>query len=550
MTAAGNKVGFSWSPGRRVAGNYRIIKPIGRGGLGQVYKAFDEVLWRLVAIKTPHPQHGGATLQTARTPALSERFLREARRWVQLVHPNIVDAYDVVNDESTDCLPAILMDFCDNGNVEELRRKPILVSDLIHILCQVCWAMEFAHEKGVLHLDLKPQNILLTSRGDVKLADFGMVRALTDVSASAGCGGTPGFAPPGQWAGTPEKVSDIYAFGATVYLLCSGRKPFDSSASSFAARAKEILRQQRSSEAPHLLTLVRSVPEPLGVLTMRCLDRDPAKRPQSFTEISALMEELATGYENARSEWRKEKPLPITLSQEQELRRARTIVRLGVECMQRGDAGQAMEQYQTAAVVFEQLGDESGRAACLGNQALILKEWGRLDEAMQMLKQQEAVKRALGDWIGLAMSLGNQALVLKAQGRLLEAMELHKQEESISRGTGDKNHLWVSLGNQALILRTWGHLEQAIELHREEERLCREIGAHAGLAVSLANQGSLLALKGRSIAEGLSKAKEARAIATQYGLKELLPKIDGIIRQIRDGADGLSGEQDRIRSRP
>ena len=510
MTAAGNKVGFSWPAGRRVAGSYRIIKPIGRGGLGQVYKAFDEVLWREVAIKTPHPQHGAAGLQPARTLALTERFLREARRWVQLVHPNIVNAYDVVNDESTDCLPAILMDFCDNGNVEELRRKPILVSDLIHILCQVCWAMEFAHENGVLHLDLKPQNILLTSRGDVKLADFGMVRALTDASASPGCGGTPGFAPPGQWAGTPQKVSDIYAFGATVYLLCSGRKPFDSSASSFAARAKEILQQQRSSEAPHLLTLVRSVPEPLGALTMRCLDRDPARRPQSFTEISGLMEELAAGYESAHSEWGKEKPLPITLSQEQELRRARTIVRLGVECLQRGDAAQAMEQYQTASAVFEQLGDESGHAACLGNQALVLKEWGRLDEATQMLKQQEAVKRALGDWIGLAMSLGNQALILKA----------------------------------------WGHLEQAIELHREEERLCREIGAHAGLAMSLANQGSLLALKGRSIAEGLTKAKEARAIATQYGLKDLLPRIDAIIRQIRDRADGLSGEQDRVRPRP
>jgi tetratricopeptide (TPR) repeat protein len=181
-----------------------------------------------------------------------------------------------------------------------------------------------------------------------------------------------------------------------------------------------------------------------------------------------------------------------------------------------GRLEEAMALHKQEEAICRDLGNRAGLQASLGNQALILKAWGRLEEAMALLKQKEAICRDLGNRAGLGRSLGNQALILRRWGRPEEAMDLHKQEEAICRDLGDRAGLQASLGNQALVLKAWGRLEEAMALLKQQEAMCRDLGDRAGQQASLGNQAVILQAWGR-LEEAMDFLKQQEAICRDLG---------------------------------
>lgn len=162
-----------WYIGKTVADIFEIRGVLGHGGMGIVYLAHDNATQRKVAVKVPLGKFFD-------DEDAKKRFAREAEAWTALVHPHIVHAFDVRDDQTTDYRPAIFMDYCDGGSLAERIHNdpPLSMIKALDIAIQVCWAMEFAHGKGHVHRDLKPGNVLLTSEGKALVTDFGLVKIL------------------------------------------------------------------------------------------------------------------------------------------------------------------------------------------------------------------------------------------------------------------------------------------------------------------------------------------------------------------------------------
>lgn len=202
-----------------------------------------------------------------------------------------------------------------------------------------------------------------------------------------------------------------------------------------------------------------------------------------------------------------------------------------------GDLDGAMALHKQEEQICRELGNIDDLGTCLGNQGLVLKAWGDLDGAMKMYKRAEQISRELGNKDGLQQTLGNQAGILKHLGDLHGAMALHKQEERICRELGNKDGLQGSLGEQALILRAHGDLDEAMALLKQKEQICRELGTVESLAVTLANQASLLAYKMARPHEALPLAEMAYRLMNDHGLtdraNELLPFLNDLRSLVR-----------------
>jgi tetratricopeptide (TPR) repeat protein len=191
-----------------------------------------------------------------------------------------------------------------------------------------------------------------------------------------------------------------------------------------------------------------------------------------------------------------------------------------------GELEIAFRILQQQEVLCLKLGDNDGLSRSYGNQALILRAWGRLDEAMALHKKEEALCLELGDKDGLRASCGNQALILQAWGRLEEAMALHKKEEALCLELGDKGDLHSVYGNQALILRAWGRLEESMAFHKKEEALCLELGNKDGLQRSYGNQALVLRAWGR-LEEAMALHKKKEVLCLELGNKDGLSRSYG-----------------------
>jgi eukaryotic-like serine/threonine-protein kinase len=272
-----------------VAGRYSIDRELGRGGMGIVYLAREVHLDRLVAIKLLPPER-------AADATLRERFLREARLAAKLSHPNIIPIHAV---EDTGEFVFFVMAFVDGETLAQRvrARGPLPASEGTRVLREVAWALAYAHEQGLIHRDVKPDNILLEgSTNRVLVADFGIAAALDDTLDAIA--GTPEFMSPEQALGSRlDTRSDLYSLGASAFYAFSGRFPFEGTS------ATEILARQVTETPPPLASLGATVPRKVASLVDRCLAKDPAHRPPS---AQALAEELGVALERRRE-------LPVAL---------------------------------------------------------------------------------------------------------------------------------------------------------------------------------------------------------------------------------------------
>ena len=262
-----------------VAGRYAVERELGRGGMGVVFLARDLALDRLVAIKLLPPARAASADQRA-------RFLKEARTAARLSHPNIVPIHSV---EESDGLVFFVMGYVAGETLgERVRRHGRLpASEVTQVVREVAWALAYAHRQGVVHRDVKPENILLERDGGrAMVTDFGIAQVSGD-AADTPAGqvvGTARAVSPEQAAGEPvDGRSDLYSLGVTAYWAATGQWPFDGDS------AAAVLAKHLTQTPPPVLGLRPELPAPLAQAIERCLAKSPADRFASGEELAAAL---------------------------------------------------------------------------------------------------------------------------------------------------------------------------------------------------------------------------------------------------------------------
>src|SRR5215510_2965910 len=277
-----------------LGGRYAIVRELGGGGMSRVFLADDKALERSVVIKVLHPELAAGVN--------AERFKREVQLSARLQHPHVVP---VLTAGEVDGLPYYIMPFVKGESLRaRLASGPLPVPEAMSILADVAKALAYAQAEGVVHRDIKPDNILL-SGGAATVADFGIAKAIssarqdtTDALTSLGTSlGTPAYMAPEQVAGDPnvDHRADIYSLGCVAYEMLTGKPPF-------AGKSPQQTLAAHVMETPVPLTERRSgLPQSLVAAVNRCLEKEPANRPQSAADLVSELEATGTQETPARS---------------------------------------------------------------------------------------------------------------------------------------------------------------------------------------------------------------------------------------------------------
>jgi len=261
-------------------GRYEIISVLGQGGMGAVYKARDRELDRLIALKVIRPE-------LATDPAILARFKQELILSRNITHKNVVRSFDLGEAEG---IRFISMEYVDGEDLRAVLRREGKLSpkDAIAVVEQICRALDSAHTEGVIHRDLKPQNVMRDTQGRVVVMDFGLARSLGEsgLTQTGAIVGTMEYMSPEQAMGTTlDQRSDIFSVGLIFFELLTGRAPYkaDTAIASLMKRTREDAQSASDVEI--------TVPKTLSAIVSRCLEREPANRYHSAVE---LLQQLTT----------------------------------------------------------------------------------------------------------------------------------------------------------------------------------------------------------------------------------------------------------------
>ncbi len=261
-----------------ILGPYKVLEPIGKGGMGRIFLAEHTSLQRRVAIKV-------LQAEKSKNQELLQRFYREARAAAALDHPNIVKIFDVNQGAGTHFL---VMEYVHGKTLQQIvtARGPVHYQKAIHYIIQTATGLKHAHEKGFIHRDIKPDNIILSSEGVIKILDMGLARSLNQeqdnvtklMNPNAIYGSVDYISPEQSIGGTVDARSDLYSLGATLFALITGTAPF-------SGTSAQILVSHQLTEVPNLAKFRASVPPQLNAIVTKMMAKQPNKRYRSASEV-------------------------------------------------------------------------------------------------------------------------------------------------------------------------------------------------------------------------------------------------------------------------
>ena len=269
-------------------GKYQVGERLGRGGMAEVYKAFPPSLERHVAIKVLHSFLSDGENFLA-------RFQREAKAIAALDHPNIIQIYDIDTEDEHYYMVMELIEGSTLKNRLAQSSTPLPLLEIVYIFDKVAFALDYAHQQGMLHRDIKPANILLGKDDRVVLADFGIARILSDTqfTMTGALIGTPAYMSPEQGKSqSASPVSDIYSLGILLYEMLTGEVPFD------ADTPLEIIRQHVNAPLPSPRAIRKDIPEALEKVIVKATEKDPSER---FLTASEMVNAVDTALEASLS---------------------------------------------------------------------------------------------------------------------------------------------------------------------------------------------------------------------------------------------------------
>ncbi|MGA9532134.1 MAG: protein kinase [Anaerolineales bacterium] len=270
-----------------LAGRYQLLRPLGQGGMAEVYQARDLNLQRDVAIKLLRRDY-------INDSAFQARFQQEARAAANLLHPNIVTVYDFGHDQDRFF---IVMEFVDGTDLKTLlRRRGRLPTDsAVHLMIQICSGVGYAHRAGLVHCDLKPHNLLVTADDRVKITDFGIARALAGIQPDEHhdvVWGSPLYFSPEQAAGrSPSPASDVYSLGVVFYEMLTGRTPF------VADNGNDLTEMHMATPPTPPRVLNPAIPSAIEHIVLKVLSKEPAARYRTADQLGRVLETYQTGEE-------------------------------------------------------------------------------------------------------------------------------------------------------------------------------------------------------------------------------------------------------------
>ena len=262
--------------GQMIAGRYRIVSMVGRGGMGEVYRAEDLTLGQVVAIKfLPEA--------LSQNSAALSRFHSEVRIARQVSHPNVCRVFDIGDADGALFLS---MEFVDGEDLASVVRRIGRLSPerATEVARQICAGLAAAHERGVIHRDLKPANVMLDGAGKIRISDFGLAAVAAGIEGADVRAGTPAYMAPEQLAGKEVTArSDIYSLGLILYEILTGKRAFE------ASTLPELMKLRESGTITNPSTLVRDLDPLIERVILRCLEKDPAQRPASALKVAAAL---------------------------------------------------------------------------------------------------------------------------------------------------------------------------------------------------------------------------------------------------------------------
>ena len=267
---------------------YHILASLGEGGMAAVYKAYDTRLERDVAVKIIRTD----MFIPAALPQVLKRFEREAKSLAKLSHPNIVSIIDYGDQAG---VPYLVMEYLPGGTLKDrLQGQPLPWQDSIHLLLPIAHALQFSHQQGIIHRDVKPSNILITLSGEPMLSDFGIAKILENEGSTALTGtgvgiGTPEYMAPEQWIGHTSPQSDLYSLGVVLYEMVTGCKPFT------AETPAAILLKQANNPLPRPKQFVPDLPDRVEKILIKALAKKSENRYSSMQEFIIALEAALSG---------------------------------------------------------------------------------------------------------------------------------------------------------------------------------------------------------------------------------------------------------------
>ncbi|MEI6235006.1 MAG: protein kinase [Planctomycetota bacterium] len=504
-----------WHVGDVIEGKYDVTAIAGQGGMGVVYKVHHRE-WNIdMAVKTPLP----ALIKDTSAKA---RFLREAQLWVDLgLHPNLVQCWYV---RDLGGMPRVFVDYLAGGSLKDWfvsgRVGPGKWTVIIDLIVQACDGLGYAHDRGVVHRDIKPGNMLMSEDGRLCITDFGLVKlaGVEDIESSCDADssvaldtesegltrtglslGTPQYGAPEQWgqARHVDARADIYAMGVTLYELCCGRRPFDESGK---GEPPQIIIARHLSVKPADPRTYRSdVPAPLAELALKCLAKNPADRPQTLGDMRRA---LADAYAFLSGEL-----LPRLVPEVAESRASA----LNNRAVSMWDLGQPT---QAEAAWKEALALDPRHAESIYNSALIEFRSGTLSDFEAELRLREAAKT-------------NRKALLLLGSLQLETCDADAAARSFREALTDP-----ALATDAVAWRSLGHSLLALERYRE---------ADDAYAKALAlNPGDSAAKRGAEHARTCERSVAGRCLYPNIGFIRTIEKRVGSVRAFAVATDGRS----------